>query len=305
MSAFGQLNYSESFDTAWRLVKERYWDEEKIEEIWNKVRQEYEPRALITTDDDAFYDVLEDMYEEIGDNHSVFVSPDRVEEIRGLYGDLPCFGVFSQSNESTKLIKQQRDFNFTTLGNISYDVLEEDIGYIQLPDLATAFTPTNVRSAVQNLEEQGVNGIILDLRGNPGGRLIEMMQVAGIFSKGFLWRILTRWTLPLPYPAVGSVETELPLAILIDGNVNSAAEGLAGALQTSGRATLFGETTAGNVEAVLPFCLRDGSQAWIATGILAPLRGATWEGRGVVPDVEIAAEDSFEAAVSYLVSQNH
>ena len=111
-----------------------------------------------------------------------------------------------------------------------------------------------------------------------------MMGAAGVFTRGFLWRTLTRWTLPLPYPALGPVETDAPLAVLIDKGVNSAAEGLAGVLQNTGRARVFGQTSAGNVEAVLPFCLRDGSQAWIATGVLAPLRGPTWEGRGVVPD---------------------
>lgn len=295
-----QTNYSEYFDTVWKLVKERYWDAEKISQIWEKVKQEYKPQALAATNDDDFYSVLEAMYERIGDDHSTFVSPNKVEQIRSLYGDLPCFGIFSQHLNFEEI--SARNFNFTTLGNINYDSLKENIGYISLPDLATAFTPANVRSAVQDLEKQGVNSIILDLRGNPGGRLIEMMQVAGIFSNGFLWRILTRWTLPIPYPAVGMIETDLPLAILIDGNVNSAAEGLAGALQAKGRAVLFGETTAGNVEAVLPFCFRDGSQAWIATGVLAPLRGATWEGQGVVPDTTTVPEEALEAAVSYLLS---
>ncbi len=302
----GQIDYTESFDTAWRLVNERYWNEQRIAEVWDKARQKYEPQALATTNDEDFYSVLEAMYEELGDNHSVFVPPDRVEEIRRRYGDLPCFGVFSQSDLDNNLDNQiVHSEHLISLENISYSVLEGNIGYIQLPDLATAFTPANVRSSVKNLEDQGVSSLILDLRGNPGGRLIEMMQVAGIFSSGFLWRILTRWTLPLPYPAVGVVETELPLAILIDGEVNSAAEGLAGALQASGRAVLFGETTAGNVEAVLPFCLRDGSQAWIATGILAPLRGATWEERGVVPDVKVATEKALEAAVSHFILQQN
>ena len=128
---------------------------------------------------------------------------------------------------------------------------------------------------------------IVDVRGNPGGRFVEMMQAAGVFTNGFLWRTITSWTFPTPYPAIGVAATDLPLVILTDGGVNSAAEGFAGALQASGRATVVGKTTAGNVEAVLPFCLRDGSQAWIATGVLAPLRGATWEGRGVVPDVDV------------------
>jgi carboxyl-terminal processing protease len=129
---------------------------------------------------------------------------------------------------------------------------------------------------------------------------VEMMQAAGIFTSGFLWRTVTRWTLPLPYPAIGQIETNAPLAILIDGGVNSAAEGLAGALQKKGRATIIGETSAGNVEAVLPFCLRDGSQAWIATGVLAPIGGPTWEGVGVIPDVEVDANDALEKAIELL-----
>ncbi|MEJ2289077.1 MAG: S41 family peptidase [Deinococcales bacterium] len=127
-----------------------------------------------------------------------------------------------------------------------------------------------------------------------------MMQVAGVFTRGFLWRVVTRWALPLPYPAIGPAATHLPLAVLVDGHVNSAAEGLAGALQLHGRATLVGATTAGNVEAVLPFCLADGSQAWIATGVLAPIGGPTWEGRGVVPDVAVPPADALDVAVRRL-----
>lgn len=126
------------------------------------------------------------------------------------------------------------------------------------------------------------------------------MQAAGIFTSGFLWRTVTRWTLPLPYPALGTPATELPLAILIDGRVNSAAEGLAGALQQRGRATIIGARSAGNVEAVLPFCLRDGSQAWIATGVLAPIGAPTWEGTGVIPDIESEPEAALDAALTFL-----
>ena len=56
---------------------------------------------------------------------------------------------------------------------------------------------------------------MLDLRHNPGGRLVTMMEVAGIFTSGFLWRLVTTWSLPLPYPAIGPAATDLPLAILI------------------------------------------------------------------------------------------
>ena len=286
-SAYAQ-DYSNRFDTAWRLVADRYWDLADLGLDWDEVRTEFEPEALNAADDAAFYGVLERMYERIGDSHSVFVPPQKVARIREEYGDLPCLGVFAQTRTSERL------------GNIEYDLLDGSVGYIRLPDLASNNVAGNVRQAVRDLVRQGAQGFVLDLRGNPGGRLVEMMQTAGVFTNGFLWRTVTNWALPLPYPAIGAVETELPLVVLIDSNVNSAAEGLAGALQDRGRAVVIGETSAGNVEAVLPFCLRDGSQAWIAAGVLAPIGGPTWEGRGVVPDVATPGADALDAAVEYL-----
>ncbi len=278
-----QADYGTRFDSAWTLVAERYWDEDYGGADWPALRESYRPRALAARNERAFYRVLENLYDELGDDHSVFVPPAKVAQIRATYGDLPCLGVFGSTS-------QRR-------GAVSYR-LDDEVGILTLPDLATTGVSQDLRRAVRQLEGDGATSLILDLRGNPGGRLVEMMQTTGIFTRGFLWRTLTRWTLPIPYPALGAVETELPLAVLIDARVNSAAEGLAGALQSTGRARVFGQTTAGNVEAVLPFCLRDGSQAWIATGVLAPLGGATWEGRGVVPDE--STRRALRDALSYL-----
>lgn len=300
-------SYAERFDTAWRLVAERYWDEDYGGTDWEAVRERYEPRALAAQSERRFYRVLERMYAELGDDHSVFVPPSQVERIRAAYGDLPCLGVFAQAPAGAspygflQLASTPADVAEARLGNVAFS-LENGVGYIDLPDLVSTGVAGHLRGAVRELEGAGATALVLDLRGNPGGRLIEMMGATGVFTGGFLWRTLTRWTFPFPYPAIGPTETELPLAVLIDSRVNSAAEGMAGALQSSGRARVFGERSAGNVEAVLPFCLRDGSQAWIATGVLAPLRGATWEGRGVEPDVETSARGALEAALEYLVN---
>lgn len=281
-------DYARRFDVAWTLVEQRYWDVGGLKVDWLQMRRQYEPQALAAPDDDAFYAVLVAMYGRIQDGHSVFVPPQRVAEIQRLYGDLPCLGVFGMAQGTG------------AHGHVSYRMLDGTIGYVRLPDLASDGVADGVRTAVTVLQTAGARGLVLDLRGNPGGRLISMMQIAGIFTQGFLWRVVTRWALPLPYPAIGPVATRLPLAILIDGDVNSAAEGLAGALQMYGRATVVGATSAGNVEAVLPFCLADGSQAWIATGVLAPIGGPTWEGRGVVPDLPTAPADALDAAIAWL-----
>jgi carboxyl-terminal processing protease len=289
----GQASYKVRFMAAWNLVEQRYWDIGPMEN-WQQVRKEFEPKALAAKDDAQFYAVLKAMYATLNDGHSVFVPPSEVKEIHQEYGDLPCLGVFSFS------LADSSDNPTRTLGHVSYKVVGGNIGYMRVPDLATAGTANDVRKAVKNLSQQQVMGFILDLRDNPGGRLTEMMRTAGVFTGGLLWRTVTRWMLPLPYPAIGPVATKLPLAVLINGGVNSAAEGLAGGLKEAHRATIVGEKSAGNVEAVLPFCFKDGSQAWIATGVLAPLTGATWEGRGVTPNIPTKPGDEVKAAIKFL-----
>jgi carboxyl-terminal processing protease len=289
--AANEASYLQRFEVAWKLVAERYWDLSLAAVDWNEARERYEPLVRAARDDDEYYRLMADMYRELGDDHSVFVSPAQVGEMQQLYGDLPCLAVLGQSAGAS-----------SRLGSISFELLAGDrpLGYLKIPDLASDFVAGNAREAVRQLEAAGALAFILDLRGNPGGRLVTMMQVAGIFERGFLWRTITRWSLPLPYPALGIPENDLPLAILIDGGVNSAAEGLAGALQQSDRAVIIGETSAGNVDALLPFCLRDGSQAWVATGVLAPIGAPTWQGRGVIPDVPVSPGEALDQAVAFL-----
>ncbi len=146
-------------------------------------------------------------------------------------------------------------------------------------------------------------GYVLDLRDNPGGLVLEMAQVASLFIRGWPWRLVLRGAGAIPEPTLpfwGEPEARKPLAVLIDGGVNSAAEGLAGALKEFGRARFFGETTAGNTEALLPYCFPEGAVALVAAGVLAPFRGPTWEGRGVAPDEEVDPERALSRAVRYL-----
>ena len=275
---------SPRFELAWRVVDERYWDLSLSAIDWQLARERFGDRLV--ADDAALDALIEAMYQAIGDDHTRYVPAARVIEERERFGDLPCIGFFGASQAAgAPPAAEDAPSDLRRAGPLSFGRWADGVGYIGVPDLVQAGVAEGVRQAVVELERGGARALVLDLRGNPGGRLVTMMQVAGVFTRGFLWRALTRWSLPLPYPALGAPATALPLAVLVDGEVNSAAEGLAGALQAQGRGVIVGATTAGNVEAVLPFCLRDGAQAWIATGVLAPLAGPTWEGRGVSPDV--------------------
>lgn len=285
---------TERFDAVWRLVEERYWDLDAAGVNWQAARERFRPRARAATDDAQLHDVLEEMVALLADDHSRYVPPDEVERVRESYGDLPCIGVFGQAPDDGT--------SSGRAGPVRWR-LARGLGVIRVRDLARAGTADGVREAATALERAGAEALALDLRGNPGGRLVEMMATAGVFTRGLLWRVATRWSLPLPYPAIGVPASDLPLAVLVDASVASAAEGLAGALQASGRARVVGARTSGNVEAVLPFCLRSGAQVWLATGVLAPLGGPTWEGRGVAPDLAVEPARAEAAARQLLLGR--
>lgn len=288
--------FSARFEAVWQLIDERYWSHDVLPEPWSAVHERYAPLVaeLGEHDEERYWTLMEEMYEGIADDHTVFVRPERVQEIRGLYGTMPCLALLGQAELPLKL--ETISYGLQSLPGGS-------AGIIRVPDFASDNVARNLRRAVRELADDGADGFIVDLRGNPGGRLLTMMQAAGVFTNGLLWRLVTSWSLPLPYPAIGLPETAAPLALLIDGDVHSAAEGFAGALRQSGRAVTVGQATAGNVEALLPFCLRDGSQAWVAAGVLAPLGAPTWQNTGVAADIEVAADAALEAALDWLNSQ--
>ena len=65
------------FETAWSLVAERYWDLERLPVDWDEVGARYRERLAEVDDAEGLYALLEEMYDEIGDSHSVFVPPSK------------------------------------------------------------------------------------------------------------------------------------------------------------------------------------------------------------------------------------
>lgn len=221
---------------------------------------------------------LTDMVAWLRDGHSTYLDASRVKEVEIRFGrSLPCLPApMAQTLTAQTVLGSTRTLESR---------LEGKVGIITLPDIIGFDRTFGVQAALEKLRKQGAKAFVLDLRGNPGGQLVDMMGLAGLFQTGLLWRLHLRGLIiPLPLPAVGNASYTEPLAMVVDHEVNSAAEGLSGGLQAVGRAKIFGETSAGNVEAVYPYCLSQGTIAFIASGQLSPWKGATWEGVGVVPD---------------------
>ena len=135
------------------------------------------------------------------------------------------------------------------LTNVPYfGLVDKDIAYIQLSD----FTPDaakEVKSALIQLKDQGAKAVILDLRGNPGGLLIEAVNITNLFIPKGKLVVSTKGKIPennLSYETLNlPVDTEIPVTVLINRGRASASEIVAGTLQDYDRAIVIGEKSYG------------------------------------------------------------
>ncbi len=135
------------------------------------------------------------------------------------------------------------------LNNVPYSgFVANDIAYIQLSD----FTPDaakEVKSALTVLKEQGAKGVILDLRGNPGGLLIEAVNITNLFLPKGKLVVSTKGKIPennLNYETLNTpIDTEIPVSVLINRGSASASEIVAGTLQDYDRGIVIGEKSYG------------------------------------------------------------
>jgi carboxyl-terminal processing protease len=135
------------------------------------------------------------------------------------------------------------------LNNVPYSgIVGNDIAYVQLSD----FTPDaakEVKNALAALKEKGAKGVILDLRGNPGGLLIEAVNITNLFLPKGKLVVSTKGKIPennLNYETLNApVDTEIPVSVLINRGSASASEIVAGTLQDYDRGIVIGEKSYG------------------------------------------------------------
>ncbi|MEU9007723.1 S41 family peptidase, partial [Streptomyces sp. NPDC048551] len=147
-----------------------------------------------------------------------------------------------------------------------------------------------VRDAVRAAPAGG--GVLLDLRGNPGGLVAEAVTAASAFLDGGLVATYdVRGSERALYAAPGG-DTVRPLVALVDGGTMSAAELVTGALQDRGRAVTVGTRTFGKGSVQMPTELPDGSVAELTVGTYRTPAGRSLDGGGITPD--LAAGDGAE-----------
>ena len=211
-----------------------------------------------------------------------------VSRILGSAGTTITLTILSPGTEQTRDVTLVRAK--ITLQNVTWRPLPgTQIAHVRIVAFSQGATE-DLKKALGEIQHQGMTGIILDLRSNPGGLLSEAVGTASQFLEGgnvLLEQDAQGEITPVPVVERGQVPN-LPLVVLVDPGTASAAEIVSGALQDAGRAELVGETTFGTGTVLNEFSLSDGSALLLATEEwLTPEGRLIWH-QGIAPDVQLA-----------------
>lgn len=228
------------------------------------------------------------------DRHFAVLDP-RAAQQRGLGADRRSAGEGGTMQQMMAArSEQERRLNYYFRG---YERLAGNVAYLALDQFPVPDAARETAVAMMRLAANA-DAIILDLRANPGG--VEGLNQ--FLSSYFI--VKPDEILYQRYHRIGDTTTTIrvlpdvpgrripttPLYILISARTGSAAENLAYTLQSHGRATLVGETTAGAANSSRVFPLPGGSFAQIPIArVIQPRTGTNWEGVGVVPNVRVDA----------------
>ena len=178
-----------------------------------------------------------------------------------------------------------------------------DIAYIYIAHF-TERTNTELVPVLKEIAAGTATGFILDLRSNPGGLLLTVIDVANHFlDEGVILYVVDNQGKKTASRAKsGGLATDLPLVVLVDGYSASGSEVLAGALQDNGRAEVAGTITYGKGSVNIHRQLSDGSALYITNGRWLTPGGRVIEGQGIEPDypLELEGEDAIQWAIDYL-----
>ncbi len=216
-----------------------------------------------------------------------FTILDAVHKLRGPKGTKVTITIMRKG------LAKPKDFTITRntikIKSVKYNIVEDHIGYIRITQFQES-TADEVKKALKeiNTKENSLNGLILDLRNNPGGLMNQAVKVSDIFLKtGTIVSTKGRIkTAAHTYSAHNNGdEPTCPIITMINMGSASASEIVAGALRDNGRAILLGTRTfgKGSVQVVIP--LNDGSALKLTTAKYYTPSGHSIQAKGIDPDI--------------------
>lgn len=209
-------------------------------------------------------------------------------ELRGKQGSEIILGIARPGQSERIEFTLEREL--APKSSVRSQMLEQGIGYIRIA-VFQAETSEEFKSAINQLQDEGpLQGLVLDLRNNPGGLMPISVEVADtLIDQGLL--LYTEGRLPEAnkqyYATYGDLTNGAPIAVLINGGSASASEIVAGALQDQERATIIGTQSfgKGSVQSVMP--LGDGRAIKLTTAHYLTPDGRFIHGQGIKPDIVV------------------
>ncbi|MSU57999.1 MAG: S41 family peptidase [Pedosphaera sp.] len=230
--------------------------------------------------------------------------PEAVKNLRGDPGTEVTITVQRPSTGVTKEMRLMRaiinvDMAKDINGKKQFPIGESKIGYIRLTQFGEK-TADELETGLKKLKNQGMQAIILDLRGNPGGLLDQAVDVCEKFLPRGQLVVSTEGRNSIQkYPARGRGDElkNMPMVVLVNGGSASAAEIVAGCLQDVKRAVLLGEKTfgKGSVQSIVP--LQNGAALRLTTAKYYTPSHKVIHEHGITPDIEVPISDEEERAL--------
>ena len=238
-----------------------------------------------------------DMIVSVDGIEAVTVSVDElVQHIRGEEGTSCHMVIYRPSTGETLEFDVTR--RFVELSSVEGEMLENGIGYIEITEFQSK-TDEQFEAMVEEFKSQGMKGLIVDVRANPGGLLSSVVNMLDyVLPKGLLVYVEDKYGNREEYTSQPSC-LDVPMVVLVDQNSASASEIFAGALKDYKYATLVGKTTYGKgiVQNIIP--LEEGDAIKLTTAKYFTPNGNYIHGVGIAPDVEVDYEYTGDTEAPY------
>jgi len=215
---------------------------------------------------------------------------DAVKIMRGKPGTDIVLTIVREGEDKPLNIKITRDVIRVT--SVKSRMLDPGYGYVRISQFQSR-TGDNLREAIEKLQEETggpLNGLVLDLRNNPGGVLSAAVSVSDAFIKDGII-VYTEGRLDDAKLKFNAKPTDIlggaPIVVLVNGGSASASEIVAGALQDHQRAIIMGRKTfgKGSVQTILP--MDNGSALKLTTAKYYTPSGTSIQATGISPDIEL------------------
>ena len=220
-----------------------------------------------------------------------------VKKLRGKPGTTVALTILREGDNELKDISVTRDI-IKIQSVRAARILEDHIGYIRLSDFREN-TPHDLEDALAKLKADHMDGLVMDLRNNPGGLLDVSVSAAELFLDRQQLIVSTKGRLRSQNLEFRSKRTgmvnDLPLVVLVNEGSASASEIFAGAIQDYHRGVIMGTKSHGKASVQTIFPLKDGSALRLTTSKYYTPAGRMIHGQGITPDVVVPFEQTKKA----------